>query len=582
MEETSILISFFRIHFARNEDILEDLIPKLNKMDLNSPVPSSIKTILEDSGPAIYLFNRILKNPRHYYQPSELNMQSRCFEMDEFYSILEKAKKEMNNELAFQSLVSAIISFHKNETDYIQIFDFILSITNNTSLAKQLLKLLQNNALHSSFPYIPDDDESDDDFSFDEVSDVDVDLQPRLRIDETPFEVINNIENQKGQNALFLFLGDIIDRNDLLLIEPKLEHSKLNADPVAIDSHNYVTQSIKGGYNKPDYESFDKINYSYVKTTPNLPIKQFTGASSSEEFALNRNYSSLFKFMPPEEAYAPALNVDNDMSLESIYSACQILHDQEIDIDIYYKLAVEISTNLIHTGMIFPLEQIYGIQSEEILDYLKLMPEYTKKIVLETLIKSITKRTSYYYHLQNGVFLLETQESFRVFPHFEYLKDSIDYLKEKSTDKINVINYITKLVDIELLSNNFEPHEIKNYDVNLLTKFSKYYKYFIRKFHPNCYIKPILPLIDSSTDWSLIYEHMISETIKQNGFLQYDSDIVKIDTPVLNNHITKSIEAITSLNLESPLTEPEKEIRKVQLNQIETTLKLEILNPHSY
>ena len=75
---------------------------------------------------------------------------------------------------------------------------------------------------------------------------------------------------------------------------------------------------------------------------------------------------------------------------------------------------------------------------------------------------------------------------------------------------------------------------------------------------------------------------MISETIKQNGFLQYDSDIVKIDTPVLNNHITKSIEAITSLNLESPLTEPEKEIRKVQLNQIETTLKLEILNPHSY
>ncbi|OHT03079.1 hypothetical protein TRFO_29598 [Tritrichomonas foetus] len=604
--------TFFRIHFSRNDEILEDLLPKLAKFDPNSPLSNSLKTILEDSGPCICLLNRLIKETRNHYQPSDINIKSRTAELEELYDILVSARKLLETELEFHSIVNAIISFHKRETNYPQVFNFLLTVVQNSKLnhsvnlssnqrpnlmsnsmtnsmsnslsntssnpsnlssylVKNLLKLLNDKALHSYCPYVADND-SDGDFSFDEISDVDPDLQPRMRVKETISEIIQKC-NEKSSFAMNLFLNGIIKREDLLITSPELEHSSLVPDPVAIDSHNYVTQSVKRGENKANYDIFPRVQHSYRNSKQFIPVSSFTGASASEEFALSRNLIAVYTPLHEIEKYPPAINVDSDVSTTSIYSACQILHDQEIESDLLYKATTEILTKRIHPGLTATLSDIYGYESDDVIDFLKSAYEEAKPIVAKTMTDALTKLSLNYYKTMNDCYSRLTKESFRTFPHPEHIPECIEYFSSQvsvlAPEQSFVVEFIKSLFKNSV--NDNEVFEMSFWETNLFTHFCLFYKFYIRRFKGYDYLRPLLPLVDSSVNWFMAYDSMIEDGLRDLGILEFDNEEFKYQTSFILTGMNHTIKTICDLfkepNYVNGNLNPElinKNIKKVQ------------------
>ena len=558
-ETLSLIETFFRIHFSKNDEILEDLIPKLHKVSPNSAIPNSLKMILEDSGPSIVILNKIVSNPYLHYKPTSQNIQNRASELEEIFNILRDAKNNFSTELEFLSLVNAIVAFHKKETDYPQVFNFFLTLVKDPKIVKDLLKLLNDKALHSYMPYVAGD-ESDGEFSFDEISEHDPDLQPRIRMQETIPEILAKC-NEKSDIAMSMFLDGVINRDDLLLIAPNLEHSKLTPDPVAIDSHNYVTQSLKKGEQKKMYDAFPRVQHSYRNGKNQIPVSSFTGASVSEQFTLNRDLLAVFTPLKDTDKYPPAINVDSDVSITSIYSACQILHDQEIDSDVLYKATTDILSQKIHPGLTIPLSNIYGYQSDDIIDFLTSSYEESKPIVVKTMTDTLTKYAINYYKTMNDCYSRLTKESFRIFPHPEYIENCFTLLKNciqaHHPDKLFAYDYIVSLFKNRNSNNTFE---MSFWQTNLVTKFCLLYKFYIRKHRGYAFQKPLVPLVDSSTNWFLTFEGIIQDALKDLEIDQFDNPEFQFPTDYITKAILEVVKNICDEFKESNLT-PEGSIK---------------------
>lgn len=532
--------SFFRIHFSKNEEILEDLLPVLKKIEPNSSVPNSVKTVLEESGPCIYLLNKLIYETRNHYKPTDSKIQSRSHELEELYDILVETRKSLQTELEFQSLVAAIVSFHKKETNYPKIFNFFLKLTNNQNILKKILKFLDDKAVHSFLPYIPNED-SEGDFSFDEISDVDPDLQPRMRVDESISDILSKCD-EKSSIALNMFLNGIIDRQDLLLLSPSLEHSNIIPDPVAINSRDNVTQSLKKGETRPIYETFPHVQHSYRNSHHFIQVKPFTGATPSEEFALNRRYVTTFVYLKPNEKFKPAINVDADVSASSIFTGCQILHDQEIKSDVLYSATTDIMMKHIHPGLTLSLSNIYGYQSDDIIDFLNSAFDQAKPVVVDRLTDSLVKLRLNYYKNYSDCYSRFTKEAFRTFPHPEHIPECINFFREKlGQEKSDIADYVVSLFDNIDSNNTFG---MSFWQTNLVTKFCLFYKFFIRKFMDYDYFKPLKSLYDSSTSWYLAYEGLMEKGISDLGLSEFDMDELKYQTAFISEGIKGVIESI--------------------------------------
>lgn len=537
----AMMESFFRIHFSKNEEILEDLLPVLKKIDPNSSIPNSVKRVLEESGPCICLLNRLIFENRNHYKPSDPKIKSRAQELEELYDILVEARKSLQTELEFQSLVAAIISFHKRETSYPQLFSFFLKLTNNQNLLKNLLKYLDDKAIHSLLPYIPNED-SDSDFSFDEISDIDPDLQPRMRINESVSEILSKCD-EKSDIALNLFLNGIIDREDLLLVSPIFEHSKIFPDPVAIDSHNFVTESLKNGEKRANNETFPHVQHSYRNSHHFAPVLPFSGASSSEEFALNRRYISTFIPLKENEKFKAAINVDAEFSSYSIFQGCQILHDQEIESDVLYNATTDIIMKHIHPGLSLSLTNIYGYQSDNVIDFLKSAYDQAKPVVIRRMLDSLVKLARNYYKSYSDCYTRLSKEAFRSFPHPEHISECMNFFREKiGPEKSSIADYITSLFN-NIDSN--ETFDMSFWQTNIVTKFCVLYKFFLRKYKNYDYFKPVLPLVDASSPWYLVYEDLIEDGIRSLQLSEFDNEEFKYQTEFITKGIDGIIESIS-------------------------------------
>lgn len=545
----SVIEAFFKIHFSCNEEILEDLLPKLSKIDPNQPLPNSIKTVLEDSGPCVNLLNKVLKDPRTHYKPSNILIVSRYMELEELYETLFQIRKVLPSELEFNTVVAALIAFHKKQTEYIQVFDFLLTVINDNALVRRVIKFLPSKALHYAVQYVPEDSSDDDEFSFDEMSDVDADLHTRMRIKETIPDILNKVDissNENASYALFLYMTDAIPRPDLLMVVPELENSRLKADPAAIEAHNFVKQSIKKGETKPDPQQMPLKPFSYRVVPKAILQSEFIGASPTEQFALNRAYVST---VSASQDYKPAFNIDQTVSLPYISGAGEILTDQEIDIETLYQAITDLQMNRVPSTLNNPLYNIYGILCDEISDYLKSLFNSAKDVVIETMKAALEKMIINYYRSFNGCFVRESQAAVRTFPYQNYIEESMKYLRDniipEKQDLLKIIdeNLVEKVNQVRSTSG---PHSYPIAPINLilLTRFCKFYKVYLRKFHPTEFLMPISPLIDSSFDWKIEFEFEIIKLLKELDIYQYDDEECQYKTPILDTLLKECVDDI--------------------------------------
>lgn len=569
MDAKDTLEVFFRIHFAVNDDILEDLLPKFKKIDVRSPLLGKIRRQLDESGPCVMLLNKVFNKPNTTKPTAEV--QARADYLERLFNILVQVRAKLSDDLEFKSLMAAIVAYHRKQTTYAEACEVILTVTNDVLMMKDMMEFLCDKAIHYPMPYEAGGSSSDDEFMFDDISDGEGGVQTRVRVSDSVADVLAKVEadaGDQGQWALDLFLNDVLTRDELVMFCPSVENSRMEYDPVAIGQHVYVTQFLKkteqGGYRTP-------VPVSYVVLPDELVHRPTTGASMTEEFLECRKYASTCIIRGVEDTTKTHPNVDAEQSLWYVVGACELLHDQEIDSDTMYNATLDVLDSKIHLGLIQPFAEIYGMRGDDIFDMLK--SENVKcPVLVDAMREALAKYSVNYYRSINGAYLRLTQEAVRWYPYPKMLPEAVESLNGKLAPEL--IDMISSLLGNSARLE--EEFELKYKEILYLTKFSKFYKLFLRKFHPLQFIPPPDPLLDASIDWCMVYESFLLDVIKKRGMEAWDSADVRLPTPILDKLLSDSIEDMSKpiYPVEDESTLPVKRVRFVMRGDI---LVLEIV-----
>ena len=565
MDTKDNLEVFFRIHFALSDDILEDLLPRFKKLDMRSPLLGKIRRQLDESGPCVMLLNKIFNKPNTTKPSAEV--QARADYLEKLFNILVQVRTKLSDELEFKSLMAAIIAYHKKQTTYAKACELILNVTNDVLMMKDMLEFLGDKAIHYPMPYVAGNSSSDDEFMFDDLSDGEGGVQTRVRVADTVADVLKKVEQDagdKGDWALDMFLNDVLSRDEFLMFCPSTEYSRMECDPVAIGQHVYVTQFLnktdQGGYRTP-------IPVSYVAVPDEVAANQVgTGASMVEEFLECRKYVSTCIMRGVEDTTKTHPNVDAEQSLPYVVGACELLHDAEIDSDTMYNATLDVMEANIHMGLIQPFSEIYGLHGDDIFDMMK---SYNVKCptLVDAMKTALEKYGVNYYRSINGAYLRLTQEAVRWYPHPEKLPEALEFVREKLAPE--VIEKISALLDQRSCIG--EDIEMQYKNILYLTKFSKFYKLFLRKFYPLLFIPPPLALLDASIDWGMVYESFLLDVLKSRQLTSWDTPEVRLPTPILDKLLSDSIE-----DLNKPVY-PVQEDDKLPVKKVRFIMKGDIL-----
>ena len=573
LSEEFVLRSFFKIHFAQQPEILEDLLPKMKKISREAPLPASIKEILNDSSPGIYLLNRLL-DPSFHYTPDK-KVEKKTKEIDQLYEEFKKVSEKYNDDVDFMAMVAAISAFQRHETNYQKIFDYILENSPDNQSSRILIKFLDKKALHVSCPYTQYEEVDDGDFSEVDLNDVDNEILVRMRKPETLEEVIAKAEAHSSDCLMALYLAacGTLTREDLLLKAPEFLNTNIVSDPVAIGPNDYVTESLKDGLKLPDYTNEPHFNYSYKKMPKIIRDKKVSGATKCDELVVNREYACLC-YDPGAEKH---IDHDKAVSLGYLMGAAEFLHNQDVPLTNFFKACTQLNTGHLHPSIVNALRDVYDYQCEDIYNLLKTAPSAIP-VVSDRMNNALFLQQSYYYSTYASAFIRLTAEGVRTFPHAEYIPECLEYV-EKHIPENGKFNYerLIKAIQpaIDAVNERKEMQgTIKEDDSLLLNKFSKFYKEYIRKFHPLYFWRPIEPLFYEGLEWQVIYESILSDAVKEFGVPEYDDENVKYQTPILNGLLVKTLEELAAIEY-SETSEIEDAYYHINLsnNRVDIVLK---------
>ena len=571
--EFLVLRTFFQIHFAQQPGILEDLIPKMRKINSGAPLPASIKEILNDSSPAIYLLNRLLDPSFHCVIDKKAEKQTKAIE--ELYNEFKQVSEKFSDEVDLLAMTSAISAFHRHETNYIKVFDYILENSPDNKSSRILIKFLDKKALHVSCPYTEYEEADDADFSEVDLNDVDKDILVRMRQPETLEEIIAKAEAHSSDCLMALYLAacGTLTREDLLLKAPEFLNSNIVSDPVAIGPNDYITESLKDGLKLPDYTNEPHYNYSYKKMPKLIRDKKVTGATKCDELIVNREYACLC-YDPGAEKH---IDHDKAVSLGYLMGAAEFLHNQDVPLTNFFKACTQLNTGHLHPSIVNSLRDVYDYQCEDIYNLLKAAPSAIP-VVSARMNNALFLLQSYYYSTYASAFIRLTAEGVRTFPHAEFIPECLQYVEQHILEngKQNFERLVKAIQPaIDAVNERKELQgTIREDDSLLLNKFSKFYKEYIRKFHPLFFWRPKEPLFYEGLEWPVIYESIISEAVQEFGVPEYDEEIVKYQTPILNGLLVKTLEELAGIQY-SETSEIEDAFYHIDLtnNRVDIELK---------
>jgi hypothetical protein len=518
------LESFFRIHFVRNEEILDDLLPQLEKIDPSLPLPRGMKSILHDSGPAVVLFNSVLLNPSNHYRPTSDAICTRAAELSDLVCILSFARKALPDKLYFNSLVAAFLHFHLKEIGYPQLFNFLLSVLNDGQLTRRVLALSEAKCLHFSVPYKPARGESEDDSFFAEDSDAAVRVVKK-QVPRTPIEIVrfvSKVAGLKGDMALSLFLGGVISRKVLTILVPETEDLPLEYDPVG-ESRLGPCPS-----DECDAEQGPHRSPSYV-VAPNAPLPKCTGASASDELVLNHRFSCVGTSAGRERT-----NVNAEMSLGGVSTGEDYLHELEYEANITVASILELEQGRTHWALHSKLTEIYGVLTEEIYDLVKAAT--TPPVpVISALRNALVAHTSNLYHRLPAAYASISECGVRLFPSPHLISWVLSELGFFWPDCDPVRLRVTELL-VNWPRRINRPFPMSFADLVRITRFSVFYRRYLRLNQPRAFVCGPKCLADGCQDWVAVYEAAIQHATNECG-------LGKVDGPVRRD-ITKYLRSV--------------------------------------
>jgi hypothetical protein len=542
---------FFRVHFAQHEDILEDLLRTLPRIDPNRPLPSGIRSILEDSGPALVLLNRVLRDPSTHYRPSFPLIQSRAAELSSLFDILFSAQQLLPGETDFRSLIAALVHFHRKETDYPRLFKFLLTLCKDSNLTKNLLKLAQPTALHYSVPYQAEQNEStDNDFGFTNSSDDEV-MSHRPKTDETPLSVVQQFHTVRDQWALNLFLGGLISRSDLSLVVPCARQMRLDCD--AVGSIRPSIAQLAAKRDDTPRERPPRVSYSYGAAPASVALQPFSGASACDEFALNRELVSIGCRADGENTAKSHPDVDGELSLGYVNGASEILHDIDIDADLALDCTLGLARGHIRPTLRQLLSDTYGVVGDEIFDYVKIATRPPPQIVA-AMRETVVRQTANRYRALGRAFARLKHCAVRAFPAPARIPDALADLaarlpgEEPAAVRARIGGHLEGFRE-----RIGQPFRMAFLDLVLLARFRKFYILFLEKFAPEVCLQPKKGLLDASVDWGAICERMIQKVVDARGLTQADA-AVRRETPNLDREFAKAVGNLAAVG--DPVADP--------------------------
>jgi hypothetical protein len=534
-----VLHSFFRIHFARNEEILEDLLPKIGKIDPARPLPGSIKSILESSGPSVVLLNRILTNPADHYRPTSPAIQSRAAELSEFLDIVSSTHDFFPSTIDFLSLMAAFVNFHRKETNYHELFDFMLRLCKETHLVKKLAFLARPRCLHYAMPYEPGENESSDsDFGFNDEMEV---PKKKAKSEETPEAVISKVsevDGKRGQLALNLFLGGLISRDELSAIAPSTKGMAIGGGARRSLVQSEATPTLPRS-------SLPAVGFSYVSAPAVIAFKPFTGALVQDEFVLNRELISVFRPLGGPDTTKTHPDVDGECCDGFVTASAESLSALEIDAEIMLAGLLDLSRGEVTPFVDQSISDLYGIMSEEIFNYVKIAPTPPAPVVA-AMRASLFRYAVKHYDILRTAYLHLTQTAVRGFPAPELIPNAIAYLRERLPDP-EAVSLQVKVGELlaDFRSRLDLPFPMPFLDILLLTRFSKFYKLWVRHFFPELCMQGN-ELTDRSGDWAAIWDSRIAKAIDALGLTEVDA-AMRLDRPALASALERGVQKMATL-----------------------------------
>jgi hypothetical protein len=214
-------------------------------------------------------------------------------------------------------------------------------------------------------------------------------------------------------------------------------------------------------------------------------------------------------------------DTDSEQSLGFVIGACESLHDQDVDAGVMTDTILALGRGELRRGLADCVADVYGIHQDDIMDYIKMASSAPPPVLAAFKGALVTYRTNYYRSL-NAAFLRFSQDAVRSFPQPQLIGDAIELLRGRVGDDA--------IAKIKGLLGDFKEKigdtvDIGFRDVVLLTKFSKYYKLFVRQLMPEQFLPTPHSLANASVSWPLVYELRIRKVIDRLGLTPFDEPV---------------------------------------------------------
>jgi len=479
-------------------DIYDQLLPEINYGYNSKGISQFVEYLLKESAPSIYLLNSLKESS--FYIPDDPIVFDRCQHIYNLVETLNGVYLAIGDNITYLSVISALISFHRKETTYIRIVDFLLSVDSVSPHISTILRFLDKSILHYPVPFLKKiDKENLEEISFTESeSEIEEEFyKQRVESCESIIELAEK-NGRKGLMGLYLTLEGVIPYQDFIIQVPSLSH-------VSLDLHR-VPMVPKKKSDLGDIE-MNRISASYV-----LP--------SSEQFSSSRHGISYFEDLIENTVVNCVSNYkipgfggeDFDRHIHtSINNACEELHDIDVKLVYYNSLLTDIRNGYIHKGFFEFLRDNYTYQWKDV--FIQLVNYPSTHVVIESSLKSLIYRNTILKRRRYPVSISRLMDNvFHIFPHLDVLsKGILSLLSIMSVDDNGVIS--------RLYSNLFHPSEHAKYrivnktitrsDLYLISRFCSYYHHYIMKYYPEHFYRPVPQLTHISVQWKYFFSNML-------------------------------------------------------------------------
>jgi hypothetical protein len=310
-----------------------------------------------------------------------------------------------------------------------------------------------------------------------------------------PMSIVHRVTASGGSHsdlALSLFLSGVLSRPDLTILLPSTESLPLERDPVGACPPATPHRARPPCDRTPD------------------AVPPSTGASISDEFALNRRFVCYEAAAAPPR---PARDVDAALSRDHSEAAERSLSDCELEAAVTSTALIALAHGRLHFGLPSALAGVYGPLAADLLVYVK-MAASPPAPVTAALRRALVAHACRHYRLLRLSHAALCECALRVFPCPRRIDGALAALAGGNGALCARVRAL--LADWERRVDR--PFPMAYRDLVLLTRFCVFYKRYVRATAPSSCIAPRNCFAGASRDWEAIHGEAIRRACGSTPF----------------------------------------------------------------